>query len=113
MHRKFLLTLAVATLAALASSKGYKVKLGEPSLLGSTELKPGEYQVEVVDDKAVFHSGKERSEAPVKVENAQSRYDTTTVRYTNGDGKYHIQEIHIGGTNTKLVFQDAGSAAGN
>ena len=42
--------------------------------------------------------------AGVKVENADRRYSSTVVRYTNGDGRYHIQEIHIGGTKTKLVF---------
>jgi hypothetical protein len=40
------------------------------------------------------------------VENADQKYNTTAVRFTNGDGKMHIQEIHIGGTKMKLVFAE-------
>jgi len=27
-----------------------------------------------------------------------------SVKYQNGDGKYRVQEIRLGGTKTKLVF---------
>jgi hypothetical protein len=106
MIRKVLLSFAVAALAAAAGAKSYTVNLFEPAVLGGTELKPGDYKVEVVDQKAVIRNGKLHGEFPVKVENSDSRYSTTSVRYTNGDGKLHIQEIHIGGTNTKLVFSE-------
>jgi hypothetical protein len=43
-------------------------------------------------------------EANVKVESAESKFNSTSVRYQNGDGKYRIQEIRLGGTKTKLVF---------
>jgi hypothetical protein len=82
------------------------MNLAEPALLGTVELKPGEYRVEVVDQKAVITKDKTRNEAPVKVETAASKYDNTSVRFTNGDGKLHIQEIHLGGTKTKLVFTE-------
>ncbi|HEY2016980.1 MAG TPA: hypothetical protein VGH38_25925 [Bryobacteraceae bacterium] len=105
MKRSLLFLCAVTTLA-LAGTKSYMVNLMEPALLGSTELKPGEYRVEVVDQKAVLRRGKSHNEAPVKVETADSKYTSTTVRFTNGDGKLHIQEIHIGGSKTKLVFTE-------
>jgi hypothetical protein len=82
------------------------VNLSETAVLGGTELKAGEYKVEVVDQKAVVRNGKLHGEFPVKVENSDSRYSTTSVRFSNGDGKLHIQEIHVGGTNTKLVFSE-------
>jgi hypothetical protein len=106
MIRKVLLSLAVVALASVAGAKSYTVNLSETAVLGGTELKPGEYKVEVVDQKAVVRNGKLHGEFPVKVENSDSRYSTTSVRFSNGDGKLHIQEIHVGGTNTKLVFSE-------
>jgi hypothetical protein len=106
MIRKVLLSFAVVALAAVAGAKSYTVNLYEPAVIGSTELKPGEYKVEVVDQKAVIRNGKMHGEFPVKVENSDSKYNSTSVRFSNGDGRLHIQEIHVGGTTTKLVFSE-------
>jgi hypothetical protein len=40
----------------------------------------------------------------VKVEKAENKFKSTSVRYTNGDGKLTVQEIRLGGTSTRLVF---------
>lgn len=106
MMRIVLLSFAAVALAAVANAKSFTVNLFEPAVIGSTQFQPGEYKVEVVDQKAVIRNGKLHGEFPVKVENGNSKYNTTTVRYSNGDGKLHIQEIHIGGTTTKLVFNE-------
>ena len=103
--RKILLSFVLAGLA-IASAKSYKVKLFEPAMVGTTLLKPGEYQVEVVDQKAVIRNGKTESQAAVKVETGGVKYDVTSVQYSNGDGKMHVQEIHLGGTKTRLVFSE-------
>jgi hypothetical protein len=100
-----LLALGVAGLA-MASGKSYSFTLYEPALLGATKLAPGDYQVNVADQKAVVRNGKRHCEAAVKVESGDSKYGSTTVRFDNGDGKMHIQEIHIGGTRTRLVFNE-------
>ena len=105
MRRKLLFAFAVAGLA-VASAKTYSIDLFEPAVLGSMQLTPGHYTVDVVDQKAVLRSGKVKCEAPVKVETADSKYNSTSVRYDNGDGKMHIQEIHVGGSKTKLVFTE-------
>jgi len=105
MRKTLLIAISVAALA-VAGAKGYSFKLFEPALLGTTALDPGEYRVEVVDQKAVITNGKYHGEAPVKVESAESKYTTTTVRFTQQDGKMHIQEIHVGGSKTKLVFNE-------
>lgn len=105
MKRRILFSFAVAGLA-VASARSYTVNLYQPALVGNTQLKPGEYRVEVVDQKAVFRNGKIESQTPVKVEDNDSKYGSTTVRFSNGDGKMHIQEIHLGGTKTKLVFSE-------
>lgn len=103
MIKRILFTFTLLAVAALAGTKSYSIRLFQPSVIGGTELKPGEYRLEVKDENVVIRSGKQVGQAPVKVETADNKYSTTTVRYTNGDGKYHIQEIHLGGTNLKLL----------
>ena len=104
MIRKVLPFFLVAGLA-VASARSYTVSLFQPSIVGGTELKPGEYKVEVNDQKAVITKGKIRTESDVKVEEGDTKFDTTTVRYVSAaDGKVKIQEIRLGGTKTKLVF---------
>ena len=91
---------------AVASARSYTVSLLAPAMVGATELKPGDYKIEVNEQKAVIRNGKVEAESPVKVEQSDSKFDPTVVKYVNGgDGKaMHIQEIRIGGTKTKLVF---------
>ncbi len=103
MMNKIVVLVAMLAVAALASAKSYSIKLFEPSVIGGTELKPGDYTLELKDEKVVIRKGKQMGEALVKVESADTKYSSTTVRYSNGDGRYHIQEIHLGGTNMKLI----------
>lgn len=106
MKKRILMLFAVLGLAAIASAKSYTLNLFEPSVIGGMELKPGQYSLELKDQKVVLRKGKDVCEATVKVETADSKYGSTSVRYTNGDGKYHVQEIHLGGTNMKLVVSE-------
>jgi hypothetical protein len=101
--KKILMLFTVLALAAIASAKSYSLTLFETSIIGGTELKPGEYTLELKDQKVIIRKGRQSSVAAVKVETADSKYSDTTVRYTNGDGKYRIQEIHLGGTKMRLV----------
>ena len=103
--RKLLLVIALFGIA-LAQAKSFHVVLYEKSVLGSTELKPGEYTIELKNEQVVVKNGKIEAQAPVKVENEGNKYPTTTVRYNNGDGHYKITEIRLGGTNMKLVVND-------
>lgn len=105
MKKALMIALSVAGLA-MAGGKSYTFTLYGPALLGPMKLGPGDYQVSVTDQKAMVRSGKTHCEAAVKVETAESKYGSTTVRFENGDGKMHIQEIHVGGTKTKLVFNE-------
>ncbi|MGD0775503.1 MAG: hypothetical protein ABSC05_22025 [Candidatus Solibacter sp.] len=102
--RKVLPFFLVAGLA-VASARSYTISLFEPAMVGSTELKPGNYKLEVNDQTAIIRQGKVQTESPVKVEEGETKFATTVVRYVPGaDGKARIQEIRIGGTKTKLVF---------
>ena len=106
------LTLTVLVMGALAQAETYHITLLKPSIVAGKELKPGEYKVEVTNDKAVISHGKQSVETIVKTEASDKKYDSTTVRYEMDGDKYKVQEIGIGGTKTKLVISDTGTAAG-
>jgi len=90
---------------AVASARSYTITLFETATVGTTVLKPGDYKLEVNDQKAVIRQGKVQTESPVKVEENDTKFDATAVRYVNdANGKVRIQEIRIGGTRTRLVF---------
>jgi hypothetical protein len=102
--RKALLFVCLLAAMAFASTKSFNVTLFEPSVVGNTELKAGDYRFEVQDQKIIIKHGHETTEATVKVETGDTKYSSTTVRYANADGKNKLQEIRVGGTNMKLVL---------
>jgi hypothetical protein len=102
VFKRFLFVFAIVALA-VASAKTYSVTLFQDSVLAGTELKAGDYRLDVTDSKIVVKAGKQVVESAVKVEKGDSKYSSTTVRYANSDGKYRIQEIRLGGTNLKLL----------
>jgi len=108
MFKKFLISFATIAVAA-ASAATYHVRLVQDTLINGTELKAGEYKVDVLDkdSKAVFHKGHATTEAKVKVENASSKFRQTTFRYDQEpNGKMKLQELNIGGSNTRLIFSE-------
>ena len=105
MLRKIVFSFAVLGLA-LASAKSYRVDVYEPAYAGSTELKAGSYEVSTDGQNAVIRGNKVDSQNPVKVETAERKFDNTSVKYVITGGKRQIQEIHLGGTKTKLVFTE-------
>ena len=98
----FALFLSVGLMVASAAT--YNVTLFQPSVVAGKDLKAGDYKVTVDGDKAIISIGKQKVEASAKMETADSKFSSTSVRYTNEDGKMKIQEIRIGGTNQKVVF---------
>lgn len=106
MTRKLLLSFSTLALAVASAASSHKITLFQPSLVNGTELKPGQYKVTVEDNKATITSGKTSVQANVKTETAESKFSSTSVRYQNGDGKYRLQEIRLGGTNTRIVFEN-------
>lgn len=105
--KKVLIGFATLALAVVSAATTHKVTLFQPSTINGTELKPGEYKIEVNDNKAVVKGGgKEMVQADVKMETANEKFSSTSVRYTNADGKYKVQEIRLGGTNQRIVFNN-------
>ena len=101
--KKLLFAFAILALA-VASAKTFSVTLFQASTVAGKELKPGDYRLQLNGDKAVITNGSESAETRVKVENGETKYNSTSVRYANAEGKYRIQEIRLGGTKIKLVF---------
>jgi len=98
--------MATATVWANAASE-YTVHINNPATVSGTELKAGDYRIELAGDKAMIHSKKDTVEASVKVEEGDQKFSATTVRYSMSPaGKYRIDEIHLGGTRTKVVFNN-------
>jgi len=102
------LTLGFASLALAAASAAtsYNVTFFQPVVVNGTTLKAGEYKVEINDNKAIIKKGKALAESPVKVESNEAKYPTTSVRLAGAQ----VEEIRVGGTRTKLVFEKTGVA---
>ena len=103
---KLTLTLATLGLAVASAASHYTVKIDTPVYAGTTQLKPGEYRLELNGDKAVFTSGKTVVEVPATLGKAEKKFSQTS--YQAIDSK--IKEIDLGGTTTTVTF---GSAAGS
>ena len=73
MKGKLLLCLATAGMM-LASAKSYSLDLFQSAMAGNTELKAGQYQVELVDQKVVISKGKVRVESVVTVGTADQKF---------------------------------------
>lgn len=100
MVKTFLLGFASIALAVASAANSYNVTLYQPVMVNGSELKAGDYKLELKDKTAVLKQGKNATEAPVKIENDGQKYARTAVRM-NG---MQIEEIRIGGTNTRVVF---------
>src|ERR1700736_4521020 len=107
---KLTLIVAMLGLAVASAASHYSLKLSTAVSARDKQLKPGNYTVELVGDKAVFKTGKTVVEVPATVQKNDTTYSITS--YESKDSK--IEEIYLGGTNTRIVFGPvaAGEAAG-
>jgi len=103
----FTIGFATLALAVASAATSYNVTFFEPVVVNGTTLKPGEYKVEINDNKATIKKGKVVAESSVKVENNEAKYPSTSVRLVGGT---QVEEIRVGGTHTKLVFEKTGVA---
>lgn len=101
---KLTFSLATVALGIASAASSYSVKISESMSIGSTQLKAGEYKVEMVGDKAVFKLGKSMVEVPATLGKGDQKYAYTEILSTNSK----ITEIDLGGTTTKILFSPAG-----
>jgi len=107
MFRKLAFGVSTVDLGLASAAAPYKVKIEAPLLIGSTELKAGEYKVEMQGGKAVFKSGKTVIEIPATMGKSEQKYRWTSV-VTEGS---KLQEIDFGGTTENMQFTSNGSSA--
>ena len=109
--KKFVFSLATFALAAASAAESHRLTLFSPATVNGQELKAGEYRLELEGSKAVIKRGKESVEAIVRIESADQKYSSTAVRFLTGDGKNKINEIRLGGTKTRVVFEQPAASA--
>jgi len=106
MVKNVLLGFASVALA-VASAASYNVTFYQPVTINGSQLKAGDYKLELKDNSmAVLKQGKSVTEVPVKVENDSQKFSRNAVRM---DGE-KLQEIRLGGTSTRVVFEKSGNA---
>ena len=101
MLKKIFLGLATAALA-VAAGNSYTVRLYQPATLGGAEFKAGDVKLDLADNKVVLKQGKTTAEVTASVETSGTKFSLTSV--DTSDGRIH--EIRLGGTTTKLIFED-------
>jgi len=107
-----MLCFATLALAAASAASSYRLTVDDPVWVGGTELKPGEYKVEVEGNKVTLKHGKEVVEATAKVETNAKKFDSTALVSEQNGGKLKLSEIRLGGTTTKIVIEQAPTGAG-
>jgi hypothetical protein len=107
MTKKLLLAFSTVALSVAIAADSYRVTLFQPSVINGETLKPGDYKVEVNGDRATIKGNGAKVEASIKTEPVEDKYSTTSVRYLKSDGAMRVEEIRLGGTKTKLVFNPA------
>ena len=110
--RTTILSLAALTMGAVGQAATYHVTLLKPTIVAGQELKPGDYKIEVNNNTAVISHGKQSVETKVQTTEANKKYDSTVIKYEVDGNKYKLQEVGIGGSKTKLILHNEGTAAG-
>jgi hypothetical protein len=97
--------LCVSTLS-IVSAKSYDIVISNPVQAGTVQLKPGEYRLKVNGGNATFvNVNTDKSfTTPVKVETSDKKFDQTKMDTTKDGDQNKLQDIELGGSNTRLEF---------
>ena len=107
--KRFAITALVFAAAAMGAT-AYHFTLEKPAVVNGTELKAGDYKVEINGEKVTISNKKTSVDTSARLESAAEKFRSTTVCCLGDTGKYNLQEIRLGGTNQKLVLSsDAAS----
>jgi hypothetical protein len=101
--------LSTLALGIASAASGYTVTFSDTVWIGATQLKAGEYKVEMQGDKAVFKNGnKTVAEIPASLGTNDQKYKHTSFSSTGSK----IREIDLGDTKSKIVFAAETESAG-
>jgi len=104
---KLLLGACVFALGIATAASTYHVKIADPTWVGGTQLKPGEYDVKVDGDKITFKQGKNVVAVAAKVETNATKYSDTLMDIKTENGQAKLKELDLGGTKSKIMLTDA------
>ncbi|MGD0135675.1 MAG: hypothetical protein ABSE57_26825 [Bryobacteraceae bacterium] len=104
---KLLLGACVFALGIATAASTYHVKIADPTWVGGTQLKPGEYDVKVDGDKITFKQGKNVVAVAAKVETNATKYSDTQMDIKTENGQAKLKELDLGGTKSKIMLTDA------
>jgi hypothetical protein len=104
--KRLLFVFLIAALA-VCFAHTYQVQVYQKAEVGNQVLQPGTYKVFLNDaeDKMTISQGKVSVEVPIKVEIEKKKFDTTTMRVVDENGKPMVREIRLGGSNKRLTVQ--------
>ena len=109
MKKAVAVMLAIGITSAYAGST-YQFTLYKPTTINGTQLKPGTVKLDLQGDKVVMKQGKTSAESNVIVKNGDHKFEASSVTYS-ADAPDQVQEIRLGGTATKLLFESGDKTA--
>src|SRR5580704_10255605 len=97
------LSLGFATLAlgVASAASSYKVTIPTDTWAGDTQLKAGDYKVQIEGNQATFVRGKQSIQVAATMEKSTTKAQETLLE-TSGT---KLQAIDIGGTTMKIVIK--------
>src|SRR5271155_368835 len=104
---KLMLGACVFSLGIATAASSYHVKIADPTWVGTTQLKPGEYEIKVDADKVTFKQGKNVIAVSAKIETNASKYSDTQMDIKTENGQAKLRELDLGGTKSKIMLTDA------
>lgn len=87
---------------AFAASNTFKINLSQDSVIEGKTFKAGDYKISMENGKAAIRQGKQSVEVPAREETGPNKVSSTELLYKDNTD---LQEIHVGGTYTKIVFE--------
>ena len=106
MIKNILFGFASVALAVASAASSYNVTFYQPVMINGTELKAGDYKLELTDKTAIIKQGGTVAAAPVPIHTGNQKYDRNIVRLD----RRQVEEIRIGGTGTRVVFDKTSNA---
>ena len=92
---------------SVASAKTFEITLDTAAKAGSVELKPGKYNLVLMEDSKVkfTNANGQALETSAKMSTAEKKFSATQIDLKQINGTAQINEIDLGGTKTKIQFE--------
>src|SRR5580692_8967593 len=104
---KMILGACVFSLGLATAASTYHIRIADPTWVGQTQLKAGEYDVKVDGDKVTFKSGKNIVAVAAKVETNTVKFADTQMDIKTENGQAKLRELDLGGTKSKIVLSES------